>query len=149
MARRTEPLMPLTHDHHHALAQCRRLKSAGTLTDRKELVELGDAFLNFYLGRALHHFREEEELFFPPAARVPELTDLVTRAVLEHLTIHGLAGELKRQLRKAAVSPDLLLEISDTLRRHVRFEEDELFPLIEESVPSEVLEELATHRREV
>lgn len=141
--------MPLTHDHHHALAQCRRLKSAAEITDRKQLVDAGNAFLNFYLGRALHHFREEEELFFPSATEIDELRPMVTRAVMEHLTVHRLVAELKRQLSSTAVSPDLLLDISDMLRGHVRFEEDELFPLIEQSISEPVLDELAGHRREV
>ena len=149
MAKRHDALLPLTHDHHHALAQCRRLNRAAESDQRSVRIEQAEAFLDFFLGRALHHFREEEELFFPPAAAISETSDLVVRAVMEHLKIHGLVADLKRQLRQSDLAPELMREISETLRSHVRFEEGELFPLIERLVPSDSLNELATHRREV
>ncbi len=68
---------------------------------------------------------------------------------MEHLSIHRLTGQLKRQLAGGDVAPELLGEISELLRLHVRFEKDELFRLIERLVPISELEELATHRREV
>ncbi len=149
MPKRQQALLPLTRDHHHALAQARRLKDLAASTDRAERVRAADNFLNFYLGRALHHFREEEELFFPPAAELDEARPLVARALMEHLKIHRLVGALRRELSQSAVTAELLIEISETLTLHVRFEEDELFPLIERLVPSSELDELADHRREV
>lgn len=149
MAKRHEALLPLSRDHHHALVQARRLKDAAASADRKIRIRAADDFLNFYLGRALHHFREEEELFFPPATEFEEARPLVERAVMEHLNVHRLVGLLKAQLSAAAVAGELLGEISEVLRLHVRFEEDELFPLIERLVPSDRLEEVAGHRREV
>lgn len=149
MARRHAALMPLTHDHHRALAQCRRLNQTADSDERSVRAEQADAFLNFFLGRAVPHFREEEELFFPPAAARPETRDLVARAVMEHLQIHDLVASLKQQIAGADVQPQLLREISGALRGHVRFEEDELFPLIEQVVGSETLEERAAHRRDV
>lgn len=149
MGKRHAALMPLTHDHHHALRQCRHLKTAADSDERSVRIDYSDAFLNFFLGRAVHHFREEEELFFPPAATYPETRDLVTRAVMEHLAIHELVASLKQQISKGEADPQLLREISETLRGHVRFEEDELFPLIEQVVPSEALEERAARRRDV
>ena len=149
MAKRHDALLPLSRDHHHALVQARRLKDAAASADRKVRIRAADDFLNFYLGRALHHFREEEELFFPPATEFEEARPLVVRAVTEHLNVHRLVGLLKAQLSSAAVTGELLGEISEVLRLHVRFEEDELFPLIERLVPSDRLEEVAGHRREV
>lgn len=149
MSKRLDALLPLTRDHHHALSQARRLKTAAESGDRNERTRAADDFVNFYLGRALHHFREEEELFFPPATEHDRARPLVIRAVVEHLNIHRLVGMLKRDLVGAAVTPELMTEISEALRLHVRFEEDELFPLIETIVPKDRLEEVAGHRREV
>jgi hemerythrin-like domain-containing protein len=149
MARRHAALLPLTKDHHHALSQARRLRDSAASPDRGTRVRAADDFLNFYLGRALHHFREEEELFFPPAAEYEDARPLVVRAVMEHLNIHRLVGLVKEDLFRSEVSGELLGEISEALRLHVRFEEDELFPLIERLVPSARLEEIAGHRREV
>jgi hemerythrin-like domain-containing protein len=149
MTHRSEAMLPLTRDHHHALRQARQLRKGAESTDRAARLASADNYLNFYLGRALTHFREEEELFFPPAAALEEIRPLVSRAVMEHLSIHRLTGHLKRQLGTGEVAQELLAEISELLRLHVRFEEDELFPLIERLVPLDELVELATHRREV
>lgn len=149
MTSRHDSLLPLTRDHHHALAQARRLKKGAVSPELATRARAADDFLNFYLGRALRHFREEEELFFPPAAQFEEARPLVVRAVMEHLNIHRLAGLLKEQLASASVGADHLSEISEALRLHVRFEEDELFPLIERLVPWERLEQIARHRRDV
>ncbi len=95
MARRHDTLIPLTHDHHHALAQARRLEEAAELEERPRLNAAND-FLNFYFGRAVRHFHEEEELFFAPLVDEPEARDLVLRAVSDHLRIHALAREVPR-----------------------------------------------------
>lgn len=149
MNKRQEALLPLSRDHHHALSHARRLKTSAASDDRAVRTRAADDFINFYLGRALHHFREEEELFFPPAIEHDEARPLVARAVMEHLNIHRMVGLLKHDLAKAAITPERMSEISEALRLHVRFEEDELFPLIEKLVPLERLEEVAAHRREV
>ncbi len=149
MNKRLDALLPLSRDHHHALSQARRLKIAAGSAERVTRGRAADDFINFYLGRALHHFREEEELFFPPAIEHEEARPMVARAVLEHLNIHRLVGLLKRDLVKSQIGSELMTEISEAMRLHVRFEEDELFPLIEKLVPLERLEEIAGHRREV
>jgi hypothetical protein len=119
MTHRTEAMLPLTRDHHHALRQARQLRKGAESTDRAARLASADDYLNFYLGRALTHFREEEELFFPPAAALEEIRPLVSRAVMEHLSIHRLTGHLKRQLGKGQVAQELLAEISELLRLHV------------------------------
>lgn len=51
MTRRHEALLPLTHDHHHALAQARRLREL-RVDDASGVRRAADDFVNFYLGRA-------------------------------------------------------------------------------------------------
>ncbi|MDQ3953279.1 MAG: hemerythrin domain-containing protein [Actinomycetota bacterium] len=105
MARRHDTLIPLTHDHHHALAQARRLEEAAELEERPRLDAAND-FRNFYFGRAVRHFHEEEELFFAPLVDEPEARDLVLRAVSDHLRFHALAREVRgRGARPAAPDP--------------------------------------------
>lgn len=149
MSARKEALLPLTRDHHHALSQAGRLKRSASSEDRAVRTRAADDFVNFYLGRALHHFREEEELFFPTAIEFEQARPLIARAVMEHLNIHRLVGLLKAEILKSDAAPGLMAEIAEALRLHVRFEEDQLFPLIEELVPTDRLDEIAGHRREV
>jgi hemerythrin-like domain-containing protein len=150
MSRRHDSLIPLTHDHHHTLAQARRLKDLGKIDDETQRRNVANDFINFYFGRAVRHFHEEEELFFAPLVDHPEARDLVVRAVSDHLRLHALVRTIKRQLSGGEADPAVLDQISDLLTEHVRFEEQELFPIVERLIPEENLVELATvGRRDV
>jgi hypothetical protein len=150
MTKRHDTLIPLTHDHHHALAQARRLQDVGAMPDQTERRNLANDFLNFYFGRGVRHFHEEEELFFAPLIDNPEARDLVLRAVSDHLRLHALVRTVKRQLSDGDADPKTLGRISTLLTEHVRFEEQELFPLVERLVPEDELNDLATvGRRDV
>lgn len=149
MARRHEALIPLTHDHHHALAQARRLADASADPDRASRTRRADDFVNFYLGRLLHHFREEEELFFAPLVDHDEARDQILRALSEHLEIHSLARRLKLQVTAGEAEPEPMAAVSKLIVRHVRFEENELFPLLESLLSEEQLLALAGERRDV
>lgn len=146
MAKRHQALIPLTHDHHHALAQARRLKEA-SLEDGPVARRAADDFVNFYLGRARHHFHEEEELFFAPLVDDGTVGPLIGRAVAEHLRVHARVRTLRRQLLTGDVAPGLVVEIAELLESHVRFEEQELFPLIEQGVSDNELLDLAGEGR--
>jgi hypothetical protein len=147
MSRRHETLIPLTHDHHHALAQARRLKDVSKLADESQRRNLANDFINFYFGRAVRHFHEEEELFFAPLIDHPEARDLVLRAVSDHLRLHALVRTVKRQLSDGEADQEILGRISKLLTEHVRFEEQDLFPLVERLVPESDLKDLATAGR--
>lgn len=150
MPRRHDALVPLTHDHHHTLAQARRLLDVSKMTDETQRRNLANDFVNFYFGRALRHFHEEEELFFAPLVDHPEARDLVARAVSDHLRLHALVRTVKRQLSSGDADGEVLRQISKMLTEHVRFEEQELFPLVERLIPDDELTDLATvGRRDV
>jgi len=147
MTRRHETLIPLTHDHHHALAQARRLQDVAKLEDVTDRRNIANDFVNFYFGRAIRHFHEEEELFFAPLVDHPQARDLVARAVGDHLRLHAMVRSVKRQISDGEADQQLLGEIATLLKEHVRFEEQELFPLVEQLVPEEELRDLATAGR--
>ena len=150
MTKRHDSLIPLSHDHHHALAQARRLKIAASMTDVPERRRAADDFVNFYLGRLVRHFREEEELFFAPLVDSDEAGDNVMQAVAEHLRVHALARSLRRQLVDGEADPATLGALSKLLTAHVRWEERDLLPLVEKLLTQEQLEEFATvGRRDV
>ena len=147
MSRRHDTLIPLTHDHHHTLAQARRLQDISKLEEVSDRRNVANDFVNFYFGRAIRHFHEEEELFFAPLVDHPEARDLVIRAVSDHLRLHAMVRSVKRQISDGEADPKLLSDISSLLKEHVRFEEQELFPLIERLVPEDELQDLATAGR--
>ena len=114
MTKRDKALIPLSHEHHHALAQARRLEAAASITDVPERRRAVDDFVNFYLGRLLRHFREEEELFFAPLVDSDEAHRQVMQAVAEHLQERDLLPLVERLL-----SQEQLEELATVGRRDV------------------------------
>lgn len=147
MPKRHPSLIPLTHDHHHTLAQARRLRDARSAAEPVALRRAADDFVNFYLARIRRHFDEEEELFFAPLVDRDDARTLIVRALVEHLRLHRDVRVLRRQLSVGEVAPELLVEIAEALEKHVRFEEQELFPVIERLVPQDDLLDLANAGR--
>jgi hemerythrin-like domain-containing protein len=139
MARRHDALIPLTHDHHHALVQASALIAASE-ADEPARVETARTFHDFYRRETLLHFHEEEEILFP---RLLESVDSVPQALInvlvDHVRIHGMVIRLKTAIEQGDVGTDQLKELGERLRAHIRLEERELFPLIERSVPQPVL----------
>ncbi len=134
MTRRHDALIPLTHDHHHALHQLRLLRK-GADEDPAGRVRAAHAFSVFFRDHAVMHFREEEEEVFPLLVGIAGAPmDGVTRILLEHVELHAQMKELERQASASDVDADLMRALADALKRHIRFEEDELFPAIEAAV---------------
>ena len=89
-------------------------------------------------GRA--HFREEEELLLPACAEFIDPDEPVVAKVLtDHVRIRHLADTVG-----GADHPTLQLlhELGNQLDRHIRREERELFPLIEQALPDANLRRL-------
>jgi hypothetical protein len=130
--RRHPALIAFSHHHHRALVVARRTRSAAD--DERSLSAGARAFLAFFDGWGVAHFREEEERLFPlffehPGAEPP--AELV-RALLDHVRLHALAARLRSQLTEGEVEAETLRRAGALLARHVRLEERELFPLIEQ-----------------
>ena len=111
-------LVPLSHDHHHALVHARRLRRGDS-----------EGFAEFFAHDLARHFRQEEEIVFPLLAEVGNEPPELARALLEHARIRALA-------RRPAE------ELGRLLEAHVRLEERVLFETIQRVVPDERLAEL-------
>ena len=140
--KRHPALIPLSHDHHHALAQARRLDREAA-RDAPERRKAAAAFLTFFARDTRTHFRDEEERFFPLLvdAEAPA-TELLTRALLEHQHLHALVRTLESEVAQGDVSATTMRKLAGTLEEHVRFEERALFPLIESVTPEDALRRL-------
>ena len=131
--KRHEALIPLTHDHHHALAQARRLHSAAEGTDGDRLTGSRD-FLAFFDDDTIRHFREEEEVLFPLAVDSADARIILERAMWDHLQIHHLVAVLAAGVRKRIPTPDAMVRVASSLQSHIRYEEKVVFPMIESIV---------------
>jgi hemerythrin-like domain-containing protein len=147
VTRRHDALVPLSHDHHHALHNLRLLKQAAA-TDDAQRLEAARAFVAFFREHSVVHFREEEEKVFPRVVRMPDAPiEGITRVLIEHIRLYALVNEIEHQTAAGAVEPAPMIELADLLKAHIRFEEDTLFPAIEK-IGGDALEgvELAERR---
>jgi Hemerythrin HHE cation binding domain len=98
-------------------------------------------FLAYWNTHGRTHFRIEEEILLPAYAGYGvSHHPLVARALCDHVAIRQLAGELAGS---TTPSPSILHELGMGLVDHIRLEERELFPLIENALPASALAELA------
>jgi hemerythrin-like domain-containing protein len=126
--RRSAHLAPLSRDHHVTLAHALRLRRASA----DELPVTVARFLAFFVDEGQRHFAQEE------AVLAPELPDAhVLRLQAEHADIRARAAALGEDPDGAAARA-----LGELLTRHVRYEERELFPLLESTLPPERLVEV-------
>jgi hypothetical protein len=132
--KRTEALRPLSRDHHAALVAAKALRDAADPEPARV------AFLEFWHEHGSQHFRVEEEVLLPGWALHAEVDRAAVARMLEdHLAIRREA----LRLESGAVPVSELHELGTRLEKHVRFEERELFAMIEEALDPEALDRLA------
>ena len=141
MTRRHDGLLPLTHDHHHALAQARHLRLAAGGGSRELFLE-SQSFLEFFYEDTVNHFREEEEVVFPLAMADERASGLLSRVVTEHLQIHALVAQLALEVEGAWVHSATAIRLAEHLEAHIRLEEREAFPLLEQVVSDDQLRKI-------
>jgi hypothetical protein len=132
--KRSEPLRSLSRDHHRALSVAQRMRTAD---DRAEVAE---AFLEFWKGHGEPHFRVEEEVLLPCWGLLGTVDrEAAAQLSSEHLRIRTAAMALD----VGRYPLDRIGEFGIELAAHIRFEERELFPMIEEDLGAQRLDRLA------
>ena len=122
--KRSPTLQPLSREHHTALVlakACERAAQTGDAT----LVRLACQRATHALSNDLEpHFTIEEQTLLP-LLQSPETQVLVQRTLADHLQLRGLLDGLLQNDIEA------LNNFGKCLAAHVRFEERELFPVLE------------------
>jgi hypothetical protein len=132
--KRAEALRPLSREHLGALLSAKKLRESG------DLEEAAQAFLEFWRGDGQRHFRIEEEVLLPTWARHAEVDRAgVARMLEEHLAIRREA----LRLEDGDLSLEEARELGRLLHDHVRFEERQLFPIVEQALDEAALGQLA------
>jgi iron-sulfur cluster repair protein YtfE (RIC family) len=133
--KRHDALAGLSRDHHHALVVAQRLKRASERT----APEARDKFLEYWREDGQRHFREEEDILLPAYAGFGDPEEpVIARVLVEHVRIRRLAHEVASDNSSLLV----LHALGEQLSAHVRREERELFPLIEQTLPEHELTRL-------
>lgn len=131
--KRDPALRHLSHDHHHGLLLCWKIRQGFKLgIEPARMKNYCEWFWTSYLDP---HFEEEEKVIFPV---LPEEDPLIKQAWTEHKRL--------RKLFSSWENPEKTLgQIEEELEKHIRFEERILFPKIQEKATTEQLETIAAH----
>lgn len=142
--KRHPALISLSHDHHHGLVAAHRLARAAETPDAPARVAAVLEFVAGFRRDTLPHFHEEEQGAFSLLARYagPE-QPLLVRAQEDHVELQALTTRLARDLESGCAETDLMRSIAERLQTHIRLEERELFPLLEQVAPADELRALA------
>lgn len=148
--KRHKSLIVLSHDHQHALALALKLKySKKPLSSSHEEEisllknELADKFENVLRG----HFSLEEKCLVPGF----EENELMKQMLYEHKKLGGLYNKIVNNTENWTLREqrDKLNLFGELLDLHIRFEERELFPMIEKELSEEELIKLGKKLGEV
>ncbi|MCU7494865.1 MAG: hemerythrin domain-containing protein [Ignavibacteria bacterium] len=130
---RSKSLVPLSHDHHHALKLAQALKKSTLRTESLPTMsseEKARRALEFYESDLALHFEAEEKLLYPFVKGRDALLDSLFLEIMEE------HKKIKLQIESLREGGGLLEEKLDYLGRllegHIRKEERELFPRIQE-----------------
>jgi iron-sulfur cluster repair protein YtfE (RIC family) len=131
---RDKNLIPLSHQHQHALALCVRIDRASPIPDA-DLDAWQTEITQLFQSEIGIHFVAEEQVIFPVARGFESLAPLVEDLLGDHVTLRenfALAEAGKMSARD-------LSAFGQHLAAHIRKEERQLFERLQELVSQEEL----------
>jgi len=129
---RDKNLVPLSHQHQHALAMCVRLDRALAKGDA-DLTAWQEEIVSMWESEIRFHFEAEEKVLFPAAEKYASLQPLVKQLISEHGTLRDFFARAKARPLDAGA----LRNFGETLSQHIRTEERELFEGCQRQMPSD------------
>ncbi|MCW8886549.1 MAG: hemerythrin domain-containing protein [Motiliproteus sp.] len=133
--RRIAELQPLSKDHHQALVIANRCKSVGGLGISQDCEIYWQKTQELFKQELEPHFQEEEQYLIPVLERIGE-QQLLDQLQQEHALMRALVDDVGQPAR------ELLLRFGELLANHVRFEERELFELLQQRMLPDELQAL-------
>ncbi len=132
--KRNENLIELSRDHHHDLLLGWKIKTG--LKRNVPVDEIANYIVHFARQSLFPHFEEEENKVL---IYLEKANPFYQRTIREHSEIRQLINQLSI---KSLTDASLLTNFADTLEAHIRFEERELFPYIENVLSMLQLEQM-------
>lgn len=130
LVKRNENLVVLSHEHHHGLVFCSRLKKANKANEQvlKSFVK------EFYDAHLTSHFESEERLLLP----LLHDKKIAAQFLSEHDQIRKRIQAISENQNKN-VKKDVL-KLGTLINDHIRFEERTMFPWLEKTItPNELI----------
>lgn len=138
--KRDRRLSALSSDHHHALALALRAVRVADGSLSQPCDQMWAEVMAAYDRDLRRHFEIEERLLLPALESIGAQT-LVDRTREDHQQVRQCLAD---------TGPDVigrLRSFAGLIRRHVRFEEEELFEAAQEKIPGGVLDEISEASR--
>jgi len=128
--KRVTELQPLSHDHHHGLQLCWKIRTGlAKQAEPKRIKKYADWFFKTHLKP---HFELEEKYIF---TILETDSELIKQALSEHILLEKLFEETSCLIEN-------LKQIADELEAHIRFEERILFTEIQKTATIEQLNKI-------
>ena len=137
---RDKSLIPLSHQHQHALALCVRIDRALPIPE-SDLDEWQSEIEQEFRGEIAIHFSAEEQVVFPAAKRFNELASVVENLLVEHVELRRLFARAEDR----ALNSSELVAFAGKLSNHIRTEERKLFEMLQQLLDATELAELGNH----
>ncbi|MDO8811058.1 MAG: hemerythrin domain-containing protein [Gallionella sp.] len=122
--KRSPALQPLSREHHTALTLAKACERAAQSRDEEQIAKTCQRVIRAFSDELGPRFQIEEQSLLP-LLRSAEMQPLVQRTMADHQQLRALLDGLRQHNIEALDS------FGKGLSDHVRFEERELFPVIE------------------
>lgn len=141
LMKRHQALHPLSREHHPALVKAKRLIGLDADTAPDQLRVAAEELLVFWRDDLASHFRKEEDFLLPVLARYAgEDHPDILETLFQHVRIRAAVDGVRAACASGEiVDAAALRRIGELLRAHVKYEEQQLFGLVEDYVPEEEL----------
>lgn len=131
--KRNKNILYISRDHHYGLMFCWKLRQG--VKRKVDQARMRNYVAYFWENYFQPHFQEESQFL------LSKVNDPMSHeAHRQHLSIQALISEIIAGSGKA--QPETLKELANLVNQHIRFEEKELFPHLEQSLNTETLKSI-------
>lgn len=127
--KRDPNIIPLSREHHYGLLFCWKIRQG--LAKRIDLERIRHYVLHFWKSNLQGHFAEEESLLFRDRSDA-----LCIEAMQQHGRIRGLVLAIEGS---GAWMEANYRNLADQVDQHIRYEERQVFPFLEQAMTKEQL----------
>lgn len=124
---RDKSLIPLSHQHQHALSLCVRIDRAHPIP-AADLPVWQAEIEGHFAEEITSHFSAEEQEIFPAARQFPELVPLIEELIADH----ALLRKWFTQAQQRRMASEDLRAFGQELSAHIRREERQLFERLQQ-----------------
>lgn len=141
--KRSKYLETLSFEHHDGLIIALKIKNDLKKVDKP--THLIDYIIDVFENGLLHHFNQEEEGFKEDMQSVTAAEPLMNRMEAEHRQF----AEIIKNIHESDTNVfEQIRMFGELLHDHIRFEERELFPLIEQSLSIDQLQAISDYLKQ-